>query len=132
MTKDLQNIYAKLVILETEVSDLRQGYVIINRRYSNALASLKDLTALATEAAKRSANGAIKAAEAAKNASTAATEAAAIPVLKAADAAADAASAAAESAIEAAAAGGGGKCSCSGSRCRASRRIFYSRFSSGC
>ena len=41
MTKDLQNIYAKLVILETEVSDLRQGYVIINRRYSNALASLK-------------------------------------------------------------------------------------------
>ena len=78
MADEIKLIQSKLVSLETEVSDLRQGYIIINRRYTNALASLKDLTAHASESAKRSANAAIKAADAARNASTAATEAAAL------------------------------------------------------
>ena len=73
MSEEIPKIYAKLVALETVVSDLRQGYLIVNQRYTNALASLKDLTAHASEAAKRSATGALKAAEAAKNASMAAT-----------------------------------------------------------
>jgi hypothetical protein len=41
ITDEIQKIYSKLVLLEAEVSDLRQGYLIINRRYTNALASLK-------------------------------------------------------------------------------------------
>ena len=69
MTDELKKIYSKLVLLETEVSDLRHGYVLINRRYSVVLTSLKDLTAHACESAKRSANAAIKAADAARNAS---------------------------------------------------------------
>jgi len=103
MSEEIEKIYSKLIALETVVSDLRQGYLIVNQRYTNALASLKELTAHASEAAKRSAASALKAAEAAKNASLAAAEAAAIPVLTAADAAAVAAAHAAEAAIEAAA-----------------------------
>lgn len=80
MTSEIKLIQSKLLSLETEVSDLRQGYIIINRRYSNALMTLKELTGHASESAKRSANAAIKAANAAKNASTAATEAAALSV----------------------------------------------------
>ena len=98
MISNIKEIERKILSLETEVGDLRQGYLIINRRYSQALTALKELTAHAAEAAKRAANGAIKAAAAAKNASTAATEAAAFLVVVAADAAADAAAAAAESA----------------------------------
>ena len=45
MTDELKKIYSKLVLLETEVSDLRHGYVLINRRYSVVPTSLKDLTA---------------------------------------------------------------------------------------
>jgi hypothetical protein len=75
MTDEIQKIYSKIVGLETEVGDLRQGYLLINRRYSAALTSLKELTSHASEAAKRSASGALKAAEAAKHAAEAATEA---------------------------------------------------------
>ena len=57
--------HSKWVWLETEVSDLRQGYLLLNRRYSVALGSLKELNAHACEAAKRSALGATKAVEAA-------------------------------------------------------------------
>ena len=42
MSEEIKLIHSKLVSLETEVSDLRQGYIIINRRYTNALTTLKD------------------------------------------------------------------------------------------
>ena len=41
---DIEKIYAKLIALETEVVNLRQGYVVVNTRYAEALGSLKHLT----------------------------------------------------------------------------------------
>ena len=88
MSDELKEIYLKINMLESEVGDLRNGYLTINKSYSEALKSLKDLTEHACEAAKRSAQSAIRASEAAKNAAVAATEAAATSIVKAADAAA--------------------------------------------
>ncbi len=52
---DIEKIYAKLIALETEVVNLRQGYVVVNTRYAEALGSLKHLTHTSLEAAKRAA-----------------------------------------------------------------------------
>ena len=104
MKDDIEKIYAKLVSLETEVSNLRQGYILVNAQYTKALAGLKSLTNSALEAAKRSAVAAEKALLAAKNSALAAKLAASEAVVAAAEAAADAAAASAEASIEAAAA----------------------------
>ncbi|WP_114636717.1 hypothetical protein [Polynucleobacter necessarius] len=55
MQEDIEKIYAKLVNLETEIQNLREGYIIISERYTVAISSLKSLTASALEAAKRAA-----------------------------------------------------------------------------
>ena len=52
MNDDIEKIYAKLVAHETEIINLRKGYMIVNERYTKALASLKELTSSAAEAAK--------------------------------------------------------------------------------
>ena len=52
MNDDIEKIYAKLVAHETEIINLRKGYMILNERYTKALGSLKELTNNAAEAAK--------------------------------------------------------------------------------
>ena len=101
---DIEKIYAKLVSLETEVTNLRNGYVIVNKRYTEALTTLKTLTQTSLVAAKRAAVAAEKASHAAKICATAAKAAAEKYVIDAAEAAASAAAMAAEAAIQAAAA----------------------------
>ena len=104
MKDDIEKIYGKLVSLESEVGNLRQGYITVNARYADALGTLKTLTSSSLEAAKRAAASAEKASLSAKNCATAAKVAASKAIVEAADAAADAAAASAEAAIEAAAA----------------------------
>jgi transglutaminase/protease-like cytokinesis protein 3 len=98
MKDDIEKIYAKLVSLEVEVTNLRTGYIVVNQRYADAMGSLKALTASALEAAKRAAIAAEKALLAAKSSATAAKLAASESVIDAAEAAADAAAASAEAA----------------------------------
>lgn len=97
-------IFAKLAALDSEVVTLREGYLVLNKRYSEALASMKALTAHTLEAAIRAAIAAEKSALACKNASAAAMLAADIPMIEAVDAAAASAGLAALAASEAAAA----------------------------
>lgn len=84
MNKEIENIYSKLVNLETEVNNLRQGYAVINQRYSEAIGTLKNLTSSALEAAKRAAIAAEKALLAARNSAKAAQLAAAVRMSNAA------------------------------------------------
>ena len=104
MNDDIEKIYAKLVAHETEIINLRKGYMIINERYTKALVSLKQLTNSAAEAAKKACLAAEKANFATAQCFTAAKEAANQSVIEAAEAAAEAANFSAEAAIEAAAA----------------------------
>ena len=57
MQEEAAKIYEKLAALETEVLSLRDGYLIVNKRYSETLQSLKALTTDASEAAQRAAAG---------------------------------------------------------------------------
>ena len=86
MKDDIEKIYTKLVNLETEVSNLRQGYITVNARYAEALGTLKALTSSALEAAKRAAISAEKASLSAKNCATAAKLAASEAIARAMDA----------------------------------------------
>jgi len=52
-TESEQKIFAKLAELESEVADLRTGYLVVNKRYTEALSTLKTLTSLTLEAAMR-------------------------------------------------------------------------------
>jgi len=105
MVSETENkIYARLTELENEVVTLRDGYLVVNKRYSQALLSMKALTTSTLEAAIRAATAAEKSSLACKNATVAATAAAAVPVIEAAEAAAGAAGLAALAAAEAAAA----------------------------
>ena len=90
MKEDIDKIYAKLVSLETEVTNLRQGYMVVNLRYTAALSSLKELTNSATLAAKKACIAAEQAAIATNKCAIAAKEAASKSVIEAAEAAADA------------------------------------------
>jgi membrane protein involved in colicin uptake len=103
VSEENESIHARLSSLENEVTNLREGYLIISRRYNEALKSLKDLTTNAAEAALRAAASAEKSAYASKKAAEAAKEAVAGSVMTAANEAAEAAEAAAMAAIEAAA-----------------------------
>ncbi len=85
MQEDIQKIYAKLVNLESEVLNLRKGYIIVNKRYADALSNLKSLTSSALEAAKRTGFAAEKALLAAKNSAKAAKLAASKEVIDAAE-----------------------------------------------
>ena len=44
MSEDIEKLYTRMIELETEVGNLREGYIIVNKRYSDSLASLKELT----------------------------------------------------------------------------------------
>ena len=57
-----KKIFAKLTELETEMHALREGYLVLNKRYTHALHSMKALTASALEAAMRAATAAEKSA----------------------------------------------------------------------
>ena len=48
---DIKDISAKITALELEVANLRQGYVISNTRYTEAISSLHALTTHASDAA---------------------------------------------------------------------------------
>ena len=73
MISDAENkIYARLTELESEVVTLRDGYLVVNRRYSQALLSMKTLTNSTLEAALRAAAAAEKSSLACKNAAQAA------------------------------------------------------------
>jgi hypothetical protein len=77
-------IYSRLAGLEKEVVILRDGYLVINKRYTQALLSMKSLTSATLEAALRAAVAAEKSALACKNAATAATVAADARIIDAA------------------------------------------------
>lgn len=67
MNKEMEQIHARMGELEREITNLRQGYVIVNQRYSESLLSLKELSSFTTQAAKRSALAADHALLAARN-----------------------------------------------------------------
>ena len=78
MIPDAENkILARLTELESEVVSLRDGYLVVNKRYTQALLSMKSLTESTLEAAIRASIAAEKSALACKNAAVAASEAAA-------------------------------------------------------
>lgn len=84
MKDDIEKIYAKLIAHETEIINLRKGYMIVNERYTKALTSLKELTASAAEAAKKAALAAEHAKQATERCANAAREAASQSVVIAA------------------------------------------------
>ncbi len=94
MEQEAAKIYEKLAALETEVLGLRDGYLLVNKRYSETLHSLKSLTTDASEAAQRAAAAAEKSLLACDNAAKAASLAADNNALQAALAAAASKSAA--------------------------------------
>jgi hypothetical protein len=97
-------IHTKIAQLEADIASLRDGYMIVNKRYAHTLDSMKLLTQSALEAALRAANAAEKAAQASKNAAAAAMASANAKIIDATHAATEAASLAAVAAAEAAAA----------------------------
>ena len=103
-TETERKITAKLIQLEAEIATLRDGYLAVNKRYSEALLSMKQLTDFSLEAALRAASAAEKCALACKNAASAAIRAAEASVIEAVNSAVEAASLAAIAAAESAAA----------------------------
>lgn len=75
MDEVTNKIYAKLAEFEREIKNLREGYLIVGKRYSESIESLKLLTLHSREAAERAAASAIKSAAAARSAATAAATA---------------------------------------------------------
>lgn len=102
MNAELEKVYERLAEMGREIGNLRQGYVIVNERYTKALSTLGDMTAGAKEAAHRASSAATFAMQATRKAVEAAREAAAHAVIPAAEEAAQAAWAAAEAAAQAA------------------------------
>jgi hypothetical protein len=96
-------ILAKLTDLENEISTLREGFLIVNKRYADTVDNMKLLTSQSLEAAMRSAAAAERAAMACKAANAAAHAAAAQSVIEATSLASEAAGLAALAASEAAA-----------------------------
>ena len=88
MQDDIEKIYAKLIAHESEIINLRQGYIVVNEKYTAALSSLRTLTISAAEAAKRACTAAERASIATTKCSVAAKEAANNSVIVAAEAAA--------------------------------------------
>jgi hypothetical protein len=99
MSDEIDRIYTKLAHLEQEITNLRQGYVVVNQRFNESLLAMKLLTVASKEAAQRSAIAAKKALLSCQTAAIAATEAADHAVDTAALSAVRAVGAAAEAAI---------------------------------
>ena len=62
--------------LEAELQTLKEGYLVVNKRYAETLISMKQLTSSSLEAASRAAVAAEKSAQAARNSADAAIGAA--------------------------------------------------------
>ena len=88
MADDIEKIYAKLIAHESEIMNLRQGYMIVNERYTQALHSLKELTDTAAHAAKQACIAAEQATISTRKCAEAAKKAADQQVIDAAEAAA--------------------------------------------
>jgi hypothetical protein len=109
MVQNLDNVYAQIESLKTDLADLRNTYKGLSKSYTVALGALSELTMHSSEAAKRAAKSTEQSRIAAMNAMIAAKEAAGSPELllvveSAVTAAVAAALAAVESAASAAAA----------------------------
>lgn len=105
MEKDSEQIInTKIAQLQADIEVLRDGYMAINKRYTNSLASINDLTLSSLEAALRAATAAENSAQACKSATAAALKSANAMVIDATRAAAESASLAAIASAEAAAA----------------------------
>ena len=102
MSKTNDTLYDRVVSIEKELMNLRQGYVIVNDRYNTAMGSLTTVTHHSVVAAQKAALSAQNSETAASNAAKAAQVAAEHDVVSAAQSAAGAAHAAAEAATEAA------------------------------
>ena len=72
MNAEISQINTKLAALQTELGGLREGYVVINKRYSDALDAINCLTSHAKDAAARAAAAAAKCLEAATHSLSAA------------------------------------------------------------
>lgn len=72
MSGETERIYTKLGQLAQEITNLRQGYVILNKRCGETLGMLNDLTVHAIKAAKRAAVAAARALDAVNSATNAA------------------------------------------------------------
>jgi hypothetical protein len=81
MNDEIKQILKKIIDLESEMTNLKEGYFNVNKSYVKSLTSLKTLTHYAADAAKRSAKSAALAAKAATNAAHAAQEAAALSII---------------------------------------------------
>ena len=105
MTQNLDNVYALIGNLKTDLEDLRSTYKDISKSYTTALGTLSELTIHSSEAAKRAAKSTEQSRIAAMNAMLAAKEASGSPELLAVvKSAVTAAVAAALAAVESAAA----------------------------
>ncbi|NCV87483.1 MAG: hypothetical protein EBW14_16840, partial [Oxalobacteraceae bacterium] len=72
MDKDAEQVInSKIAQLQTDIEILRDSYMAINKRYTNSLASINELTLSSLEAALRAATAAEKAALACKSATEA-------------------------------------------------------------
>jgi hypothetical protein len=81
LKQNLDQVYAKLKALETDLDDLRSTYSGVNKSYIAALTSLNELTLYSSEAAKRAAKSTEQSKIAALNAAMAAKEASGLSML---------------------------------------------------
>ena len=58
MNDEIKQILKKIIDLESEMTNLKEGYFNVNKNYVKSLTSLKTLTHYAADAAKRSAKSA--------------------------------------------------------------------------
>lgn len=103
MNEEMDRIHSRLTQLEIEITNLRQGYIVVNERYNAAMESLRLLTTQATEAAKGAEAAAQHFGIASKSAAVVANDVAEKSVVTVAERATEAADTAAEVAAEAAA-----------------------------
>jgi hypothetical protein len=104
MNGEIKELYAKLAALESEAEKMRLASIVVGRGYSEAQRSLKELTVVSLDTARRAAAAVDNALLATKRAASTAKEAAPHSAFGAARLAAQAASAASAAAVEAAAA----------------------------
>ena len=104
MNQETEKLYATLAALQQELTNMRQGYILVNQRYAQALDSLNALINSTAEAATLAAIAADKAVSEAANEALAARELAAKVVIATAKTAAEAVEEVAQAAADATAA----------------------------
>jgi hypothetical protein len=104
MNGEIRELYAKLDALKIETANLRLASLVAGRRYEEAHTTIRELTRISLDAARRAATAAENAVLATKKAASLACEVASHNTFELADKAVHAAMAAAAAAIEGAAA----------------------------